>query len=180
MKLFSNEQLPAHPLLPILIIAGPTATGKTSLSIEIAKKYDGEIISADSRQVYRELTIGSAKILPNEMQNVPHHLLDVATLNMNYSVADYVALAKKIINEIHTQGRLPIIVGGTGFYIDSLIYESSFPEVPENPELRKELAGNSAEDLFLQLQKKFRGLILPQSSYYCLGTHPSFLALLIT
>lgn len=153
MDFLPGEQSHSTTLLPVLIIAGPTATGKTSLSIEIAKKYRGEIISADSRQVYCELTIGSAKILPNEMQGVPHHLLDVATLDVNYSVADYVALAKKTINEIHARRKLPIIVGGTGFYIDSLIYESSFPEVPENSELRKELAGYSAEDLFLQLQK---------------------------
>jgi tRNA dimethylallyltransferase len=153
MEFLPNEQPDSTVLLPVLVIAGPTATGKTSLSIEIAKKYKGEIISADSRQVYRELTVGSAKILPHEMQDVPHHLLDVTSLDTNFSVADFVAHARESIQEIHSRGKLPIIVGGTGFYIDSLIYESSFPEVPENPEFRKELANYSTEDLFLQLQK---------------------------
>ncbi len=153
MDFLPGEQSHKTTLLPVLIIAGPTATGKTSLSIEIAKKYKGEIISADSRQVYRELTVGSAKILPHEMQGVPHHLLDVTSLNTNFSVADFVAHARESIQEIHSRGKLPIIVGGTGFYIDSLIYKSSFPEVPENPELRKELAEYSTEELFSQLQK---------------------------
>ncbi|MCF6515118.1 tRNA (adenosine(37)-N6)-dimethylallyltransferase MiaA [Lactobacillus sp. S2-2] len=105
----------------LLVIAGPTAVGKTKLSIEIAKKFNGEIISGDSMQVYRNLNIGTAKIQENEMENIPHHLIDVRNFNERFSVSDFIEVAKKLIKEINKRGKLPIIVGGTGFYLSSLL-----------------------------------------------------------
>src|SRR4051812_40284911 len=104
----------------ILVIVGPTATGKSDLAVRLAKKFNGEIISADSRQVYRGLDIGSGKITKKEMRGVPHYLLDVANPKKKFTVVQYVELAQKAIQEIISRGCLPIIVGGTGFYIEAL------------------------------------------------------------
>lgn len=137
----------------ILIITGPTATGKSALAVEIAQKFNGEVISADSRQVYRGLDIGSAKITNKEMQGVPHHLLDVADPNDYFSVADFQKLAQEKIEEIISRGKLPILVGGTGMYIDAVIYDMKFPDVSPNPELRAELEKLSAPELFEKLSQ---------------------------
>jgi len=138
----------------IIIVCGPTASGKTGLSIDLAKHYDGEIISADSRQVYIGLDIGSAKVTQKEMHGIPHHMIDVTTTDHKYSAAEYIRMAKIHIGEIVARGKTPIICGGTGQYIDALVFNKTYPNVPANPELRKELEKKTITELFEQLAKK--------------------------
>lgn len=138
----------------IIVVAGPTASGKSDFAVELAKKHNGEIISADSRQVYSGLDIGTGKITQEEMKGVPHHMLDVTTVGTPFSVAEYARLATPIIHSLLAQGKTPIICGGTGQYIDALIYTSSFPPVPPNETLRKDLEEKSAEELHRMLSKK--------------------------
>lgn len=131
----------------LLIIVGPTASGKSDLAVDLAKRFNGEVISADSRQVYRGLDVGSGKITKRDMRGIPHHLLDVVSPKKVFSVADFTRLANKAIADITARGKLPIICGGTGFYIDALVYGLSIPEVPANNALRKELEHKSLEEL---------------------------------
>lgn len=138
----------------VLVIVGPTASGKSDLAVKLAKKFRGEVISADSRQVYRELNIGTGKITKKEMRGVPHHLLDVADPRKYFSVAEYKKLALLSLRDIETKKKLPIICGGTGFYIDTLIGKINLPEVPPNKALRRKLEKYSAEKLYKILQKK--------------------------
>ena len=112
----------------VLVITGPTATGKTALGIELAKRLGGEIISADSMQLYRGMDIGTAKVSPSEMQGIPHHLIDVAEPDEDWSVARWVNAAAAIAEDIFARGKVPIIVGGTNLYIDSLLSGRSFAE----------------------------------------------------
>ena len=137
----------------IIVIVGPTASGKSVLAVELAKKFGGEIISADSRQVYRGLDIGTAKITKKEMRGVPHHLLDVANSKKRFSVAEYQHLAKGAVSQITGRGKLPIVCGGTGLYVDSILYDKKFPEVPPNAALRKNLEKKSVSRLFAILKK---------------------------
>lgn len=137
-----------------LVILGPTASGKSDLAILLAQKYNGEIISADSRQVYRGLDIGSGKVSVDEQALVPHHLLDVASPKRTYNVTHFVRDAKRAIADIQKRGKTPIICGGTGFWIQALIEDQPFPAVKPNPELRKKLEKFSAEELFAQLKEK--------------------------
>jgi len=141
------------PLPKILVILGPTASGKSDLAVNLALERNGEVISADSRQVYRGLDIGSGKITESEMKGVPHHLLDVASPKKIFSASDYAALARKAVDDILKRGKLPIVCGGTGFYIDALIYSDSVAPVPPNPELRKKLEKISTEELANQLSE---------------------------
>jgi tRNA dimethylallyltransferase len=155
-----------------IVIVGPTASGKSELAVKLAKKFNGEIISADSRQVYRGLDIGSGKVpkdkskiknqksrLQFKIQNdyyykgIKHHLLDVASPKKTFTVAQYQKLAKKALIDILKRGKIPIICGGTGFYIDALIYDYKLPAVPPQPALRKKLEKLSTEDLFKKLKK---------------------------
>ena len=136
----------------IIVIVGPTASGKTSLSIQLAKTYHGEIISADSRQVYRGLNIGTGKVTTKEMDGVPHHLLDVADPNDTYTVADYVRDADDAITHIISRDKIPVIVGGTFLYIDTLLGKITTPDVPPNETFRKELETFSNEDLVARLK----------------------------
>ena len=138
----------------IIVILGPTATGKTSLSIDVAQKYAGEIISADSRQVYKGLDIGSAKITHNEMKGIPHHMIDVAHPRDKYSVQEFVSEGVKKIDDILRRNKTVIVCGGTGQYIDALVYNYSFPEVPANEDLRKKLEKKDITLLYKELQKK--------------------------
>lgn len=124
---------------PIVVLVGPTAVGKTAASIALAQQLNGEIISGDSMQIYRGLDIGTAKITPEEMQGVTHHLLDIRDIEENFSAADFKVEADKVIADIHQRGKLPIIVGGTGFYINSLIYEYHFGEAITDEAYRTEL-----------------------------------------
>ncbi len=123
----------------IVVIIGPTAVGKTKLSIELAKRYRGEIISGDSMQIYRGMDIGTAKIKQDEMEGVPHHLIDIKNPDQDFSAAEFQELLRKKINEISARNRLPIIVGGTGLYIQSAIYDYHFSEAPSDPEFRSSL-----------------------------------------
>lgn len=136
----------------ILVITGPTATGKSALAVELAQQFNGEIISADSRQVYRGLDIGSAKIASDEMQGIPHYLIDVADPSDIFTVAEFQKLAQEKIQDIQSRGKLPILCGGTGMYISAVIDNQSFPEVAPNLELRAELEKLSVEELFQKLQ----------------------------
>ncbi len=137
----------------IIVILGLTASGKSDLAVKIAQRFDGEIISADSRQVYKNLDIGSGKITRKEMRGVPHYLLDIADPRRIFTVVQYQKLAKKVIKKILAKGKIPIICGGTGFYIDSLIYDYQLPTVPPQPKLRKQLGKKSIEELFKKLKK---------------------------
>lgn len=138
----------------ILVIVGPTASGKSDLAVFLAKKFDGEIISADSRQVYKGLDIGTGKITKKEMKGVPHHLLDVISPKKQFTASDFKNLAEKKIVQIIKRKKLPIVAGGTGFYIDTLRGEASVAEVPANSELRTLLNKKSTEELFEILKQK--------------------------
>lgn len=149
----------------IIVVCGPTATGKSDKAVELALQHNGEIISADSRQVYKGLDLGSGKITTEEMQGVPHHLLDVADPKEIFSVEDFIKLGEQAIQHILSKNKLPIICGGTGFYIDALIYGNHFPEVPANTELRKELEELPLEVLQNKLQE------LDSERYATIDTH---------
>ena len=124
---------------PLIIITGPTASGKTALSVELAKKIGGEIISADSMQVYRHMDIGSAKVTKEEMDGVRHHLIDVLNPWDEFNVVVFQKLAKEAMEEIYAAGHIPIIAGGTGFYIQALLYDIDFKENDEKNPVREEL-----------------------------------------
>ncbi|PJA36917.1 MAG: tRNA (adenosine(37)-N6)-dimethylallyltransferase MiaA [Candidatus Zambryskibacteria bacterium CG_4_9_14_3_um_filter_42_9] len=138
----------------VLVIVGPTASGKSSLAVKLAQKFNGEIISADSRQVYKGLDIGTGKITKREMRGIPHHLLDVANPRKQFSASNFVSEANKAITMIYHSKHIPIVVGGTGFYIDALAGNISLPDVPPNKKLRERLDKKSAETLFKILKKK--------------------------
>ena len=123
----------------VIVICGPTASGKTALSIELAKKINGEIISCDSMQIYKEMNIGTAKPTKEEMQGIKHYMIDIISPDERYSVADYKKEAKKAIKEIISKGKVPIVVGGTGLYVDSLIYEIDYPKNKFDEKYREEL-----------------------------------------
>jgi len=137
----------------LIVILGPTASGKTDLSIKLAKKFNGEIISADSRQIYKGLDIGSGKISMYEMQGISHYMLSIVSPKRKFTVAEFQKLALKKIKEIQKKGKLPFLVGGTGFYIKSIVENIVFPEVKPNWQLRKKLEKKSTNELFLMLQK---------------------------
>ncbi|MBX4200726.1 tRNA (adenosine(37)-N6)-dimethylallyltransferase MiaA [Candidatus Parcubacteria bacterium] len=137
----------------LVVILGQTASGKTDLSIKLARKFKGEIISADSRQVYKGLDIGTGKITKKEMQGIPHHALDIASPKKRVSVAQYQKMAIKAAKDIQKSGRLPFLVGGTGFYIQSVVDGIIIPEVKPNWKLRKELERKTTEELFLILKE---------------------------
>jgi tRNA dimethylallyltransferase len=123
----------------LLVIIGPTAVGKTKLSVEMAKQFHSEIISGDSMQIYRGMDIGTAKIKKDEMEGIPHHLIDIREPDENFSVAEFQQLVRAKISEIAEKGKLPIIVGGTGLYIQSVIYDYQFSEAPADESFRFEL-----------------------------------------
>lgn len=136
----------------IVIIVGPTASGKSTLGVNLAQKFTGEIVSADSRQVYTGLNIGSGKITTEEMASVPHHLLDVANPETVFTASDFKTLAHEAILNILAKDKLPIIVGGTGFYIDALISQVNLPAVPPNETLRQILNKKSTTELGYKLK----------------------------
>ncbi len=131
-----------------IAIVGPTAVGKSSLAIALARKYNGEIISADSRQVYKGLDIGTGKVTKKEMSGVPHHMLDIVSPKKQYSVAEFQKIGREKITDIFSRGKLPIICGGTGLYVDSLLKNSQFPQVTPNEELRARLEEKTTAELF--------------------------------
>ena len=137
----------------ILVVLGPTSAGKSDVAVELALKHNGEIISADSRQVYKGMDLGTGKITKEEMKGVPHHMLDVASPKTVFNVSKYKIKAQKIIVDILKRGKLPIICGGTGFYIDAVVDNIILPEVLPNQKLRNKLEKKSCEALFAILKK---------------------------
>ena len=125
--------------IPVLAVVGPTASGKTSLAIEIAKEYHGEVVSADSMQIYKEMQIATAKPTVDEMQGIPHHLLDFLAPDVSFSVAQYAALAHQTISEITARGHLPVMAGGTGLYIDAVLDDLIFAKIETDEQKRAEL-----------------------------------------
>ncbi len=130
----------------VLAIGGPTASGKTSLSVALAKQFNGEIICADSMQIYQGLDIGTAKVTPEEVEGVPHHMVGFLEPQTPFSVADFVEMADGCIREISARGRLPILVGGTGLYIESLLKGVRFAEQKTDPALRRQLEEQAARE----------------------------------
>jgi tRNA dimethylallyltransferase len=135
----------------IIVIVGPTASGKSDLAVWLAQKINGEVISADSRQVYKGLDIGSGKITTKEMQGIPHHLLDVANPQDTFTAHDFKEQAEAAIEKILKKKKVPIVAGGTGFYIQTIVDNFLLPEVPPNKKLRKKLQKKNPEELFLIL-----------------------------
>ena len=124
---------------PLIVLTGPTAVGKTKLSIELARAVNGEIISADSMQVYKYMDIGTAKIMPEEAAGIKHYLVDELEPDEPFNVVVFQSMAKKALQKIYEKGRIPIVVGGTGFYIQALLYDIDFTENDEDQEYRKSL-----------------------------------------
>lgn len=141
----------------LVILTGPTAVGKTSASIAIAKALDGEIVSADSMQIYKYMDIGTAKATLEEMEGIPHHLTDFLEPDSDFSAAIYSEMAKSIISDINSRGKLPIVVGGTGLYINSLVYDLEFGKIDPQPDYRAELEDivreHGGEQLLLMLSE---------------------------
>ena len=137
----------------IIAITGPSSSGKTSLAIALAKELNGEIISVDSRQIYKELDIGSAKPSVEERQGIAHHMLDIIDVTQEYTVADYSDAAHQVIKDIITRGKTPILAGGTGLYFRVLLQDFDLPRVAPNNDLRKELDKLSSEELYEKLKK---------------------------
>ena len=140
----------------IIAVAGPTASGKTALAVEIAKAVDGEIVSCDSMQIYKSLSIGTAKPDADEMQGIPHHMIDFVEPTQRYSVADFVGDARSCIDDILTRGKVPVIAGGTGLYMDSVLNNICFADFDSDPDFREEMQrlaeteGNDAVHKLLQ------------------------------
>ncbi len=124
---------------PLLVLVGPTAVGKTALSLRIAKALNAEIISGDSMQVYRRMNIGTAKLMPDEREGIPHHLIDICEPGHPFSVSEFQSLCTQKIHEIHSRGRLPFIVGGTGLYVESVCYGFQFQDIGASDEFRAEM-----------------------------------------
>ena len=145
------------PSKKILVIVGPTASGKTRLAVELAKAHNGEVVSADSMQIYRRMDIGTAKPTAEEMDGIPHHMIDVADPEEDFSVARYVELASACVDDILSRGKLPIVAGGTGLYVDSLLSGRTFaafsPESSLRRELEEELAERGGEAMLAELAK---------------------------
>ena len=125
--------------IPVVAVVGPTASGKSRLAVELAKWLNSEVVSADSMQIYQEMTIGTAKITPEEMEGVPHHMIDFLPVTSPFSVADYVSMAKTCLQEIHNRGKIPVLAGGTGLYVRSLLQNLDFSEGDHDLSLREEL-----------------------------------------
>ncbi len=142
--------------IPVIAVIGPTASGKTGLAVNIAKKFGGEVISADSMQIYSELTIGTAKPTEKEMDGIVHHLVGNKSIDEEYSVANYVEDAKKAITEVYEKGKIPVLCGGTGLYVDSLLSNTEFSEIKSDPAVREKFFDfaktNGNEALFEKLK----------------------------
>ena len=131
--------------IPLIAVVGPTASGKTALGIEIARRLNGEVISCDSMQIYKGMDIASAKPTTDEMKGIPHHMIGIAEMSESYSVARYVDEAKRVISDIHSRNKMPILVGGTGLYFSSLVDNLTFAEEEDTSELRAKLTAEAAE-----------------------------------
>ncbi|MDO8489810.1 MAG: tRNA (adenosine(37)-N6)-dimethylallyltransferase MiaA [bacterium] len=149
-----KQKVQHHSKIPLVVILGPTSSGKSDLAIKLAKKFNGEIVSADSRQVYRGLDIGSGKVTKKEQKMVPHHLLDIAKPGAQCSIAKYKKLADRAILDIVKRGKVPFLVGGSPLYTKAVVEDYGIPEVKPDLKLRKELEAQSLPNL-LKLLKKF-------------------------
>ena len=138
----------------VIVICGPTASGKTKLSIELAKKINGEIVSCDSMQIYKDMNIGTAKPTFEEMQGIKHYLIDFISPDKRYSVAEYKIDAEKAIEEILNKGKIPIVVGGTGLYIDTIIYGIEYPKIEFDDKYRKELEEREKKEGLIKLYEE--------------------------
>lgn len=141
-----------NPKIPVIL--GPTASGKSALALKLAQEQNGEIISVDSRQIYRRMDIGTGKVTKEEQASVPHHLLDIVEPETAYNVTDFVRDARAAIEDIQSRGKLPILCGGSGFWAQALIENQSFPEVPPDRKLREKLDTYSKETLLAMLEAK--------------------------
>lgn len=139
---------------PVVAVVGPTAVGKTTLSLDLTERLSGEIVSADSRQVYRGLDLGSGKIRPEEMRGIPHHLLDIADPSTVFTAKEFVEIGREALQNIHARSVVPVVVGGTGFYVDALLGRITLPNVPPNEALRAELSTLSVETLAERLKER--------------------------
>jgi tRNA dimethylallyltransferase len=137
----------------LLVIVGPNASGKSDLAVKLAKKFDGEVVSADSRQVYKGMDIGTGKITKEEMQRIPHYLIDIASPKRRFSVAQYQKKAIEAIKKIQKKGKLPILCGGTGFYIQAVVDGITIPKVKPDWKLREKLEKKTCDELYQQLKK---------------------------
>ena len=137
----------------IVIVCGPTCSGKSRYAVEIAKRFDGEIVSCDSMQIYRHMDVGSAKPTSEEMDGIPHHMIGVIDPKCRYSAASFKRDAEKAIDDIISRGKLPVLAGGTGLYINSIIYDMDFAAAPDDPGLREELDKLDNDELYSRLSQ---------------------------
>ncbi len=137
----------------LITILGPTASGKSDLAVKLCKKFDGEIISADSRQIYKEMNIGTAKITKEEMSNIPHYMIDIVKPDNNFTLAQFQKKTIKIIKDIQRRNKLPFLVGGTGLYIQSIVDNLKIPETKPNKKLRNRLEKLTNQELVNKLKK---------------------------
>lgn len=144
----------AAPQQKLVAVLGPTASGKTALAVQLAQQFDGEVISADSRQVYRGLDIGTGKVIPEEMDGIPHHLIDICDPTQVYTASDFVRGADEAISDISERGKLPILAGGTFFYVEALLGTKTLAAVPPNETLRAALEEKTNEELVAELEAK--------------------------
>ncbi len=142
----------------LVVIVGPTAVGKTKLGVELAKQLNGEIISGDSMQIYKGMDIGTAKVSKREMEGIRHYLIDIKSPTESFSVAEFQHLVKPLVTEINEKGKLPLIVGGTGLYVNSVIYDYHFPDVPTDLEYRQTLEAYVQEHGTIKLHEKLRNI----------------------
>lgn len=153
-----NQDIGVNEPSPLIVITGPTAVGKTALSIELCQRFDGEVVSADSRQIYRSMDIGTAKPSPQELAAIPHHLIDIRNPDEVLSVAEYQTLAYAAIDDIHRRGKIPFLVGGTALYLNAVIKGLRIPDVPPNPQLRAELEAFAAAEGHEALYERLKAL----------------------
>lgn len=144
------------PKIKIIVIVGPTTSGKTPLAVNLARAFNGEVVSADSRQVYKGLDLGSGKVTPEQMEGVPHHMLDVASPKRIFTAAQFQKMGQRAIQEIADRGHVPVICGGSGFYIQALVDSIKLPEVPPDHKLRARMERKSTEELSRILRKMDR------------------------
>lgn len=149
---YSNK-MTKSPTNKLIVILGPTASGKSDLAIRLAKKFNGEIVSADSRQVYQEMDIGTSKLTQKQMTGIKHYLIDLIKPNQEFTLAQYKRLAVKTIKDIQKRGKLPFLVGGTGLYIQAIVDNLQIPKVKPNKKLRNKLEKSTNQELFKQLKK---------------------------
>lgn len=144
--------------IPLVVLAGPTASGKTALAIELCRRFDGEVVSADSMQVYEDLHIGTARPTPAEMGGIPHHLMGFLPLGTAYSVAKYAADAHAVIADIHRRGKLPILCGGTGLYMQAVMENLTYEEQPSDRAVREELRARAEREGGVALLEELRAV----------------------